>query len=73
MHAKTQDALTYVREHGKPSLFITMTCSPKWIEIENQLFDGQRSNHREDIVARVCMTSAIQAYFFQKFICRFSI
>ena len=53
MHGKTQDAMTYCRHFDKPDLFVTMTCSPKWIEIEKQLFDGQRSNDREDIVARV--------------------
>ena len=53
MHAKTQDALTYVRVHGRPSLFITMTCSTKWPEIQRELFPGQKTEDREDIVARV--------------------
>ena len=53
MHAKTQDALTYVRVHGRPSLFITMTCSTKWPEIQRELYPGQKSEDREDIVARV--------------------
>ena len=25
---RTQDAMTYVREHGRPHLFITLTCNP---------------------------------------------
>ena len=53
MHGKTQDAMAYCRNFDKPDLFVTLTCSPKWPEIEKCLFDGQRSNDREDIVARV--------------------
>ena len=49
MHSKTMDALTYVRVFGKPSLFITMTASPKWSEIQENLFEGQKSQDREDI------------------------
>ncbi|GFW40730.1 ATP-dependent DNA helicase [Trichonephila clavipes] len=30
MHERTQDAMTYVRHFGRPDLFITFTCNPKW-------------------------------------------
>ncbi|KAL4104522.1 hypothetical protein QTP88_019817 [Uroleucon formosanum] len=30
MHESTQDAMTYVRVHGRPDLFITFTCNPTW-------------------------------------------
>ena len=53
MQDKTQDAMTYVRELGKPSLFITMTCNPKCAEIQSAMFPGQRAQERHDIVARV--------------------
>ena len=53
MFQKTQDALTYVRVHGRPHLFITMTCDPKCEEIQRELFPGQKSEDREDIIARV--------------------
>ena len=53
MHQRTQDAMSYVRKYGRPSLFITMTCNPSWPEIQDQLFPGQAANHRPDIVARV--------------------
>ena len=53
MHEKTQDALTYVRHYGRPDLFITFTCNPKWPEITAELLPGQASNNRHDIVARV--------------------
>lgn len=53
MHEHAQDALAYVRQYGRPDLFITMTCNPKWDEITSELLPGQRSIDRHDIVARV--------------------
>ncbi|XP_044575237.1 uncharacterized protein LOC123259041 [Cotesia glomerata] len=48
-----QDALTFVREYGRPCLFITFTCNPKWPEITSLLLPGQNAIHRHDITARV--------------------
>lgn len=53
MHEKTQDAMTYVRNYGRPDLFVTFTCNPEWPEIKKELFAGQRSFDRHDIIARV--------------------
>ena len=53
MHERTQDAMTYVRNFGKPTLFITFTCNPSWGEIRSHLMPGQEAIHRHDIVARV--------------------
>ncbi|XP_073826793.1 uncharacterized protein [Musca autumnalis] len=53
MHEYTQDAMTYVRSYGRPDLFITFTCNPKWEEITTVLSGGQTSVHRHDVVARV--------------------
>lgn len=53
MHERTQDAMTYVRHYGRPDLFITFTCNPKWSDISAHLFEGQKSYHRHDIVSRV--------------------
>ena len=53
MHEYTQDAMTYVRNYGRPDLFITFTCNPNWPEITQNLIDGQPSYVRHDIVARV--------------------
>lgn len=53
MHEYAQDAMTYVRQYGRPDLFITITCNPKWIEITNLLLSGQSSSDRHDITARV--------------------
>ena len=41
-----------VARKGKPDLFITFTCNPKWKDIQNEL-GGTTFNNRPDIVARV--------------------
>lgn len=48
----TQDAMTYVRHGGKPTLFITYTCNPKNEELLSHL-NGQTANLRQDTIARV--------------------
>lgn len=53
MHERTQDAMTYVRYHGRPDLFITFTCNPRWKDITDALLPGQKSHDRHDIIARV--------------------
>lgn len=53
MHEYAQDAMTYVRYYGRPDLFITFTCNPKWDEIQELLLPGQTSVDRHDITARV--------------------
>lgn len=53
MHEKSQDAMTYVRKHGRPDLFIIFTCNPEWSEIKNELFPGRTSKDRHDLISRV--------------------
>jgi len=48
-----QDAMAMVRKFGKPDLFITVTCNPKWREITDILEPWQRSEFRPDLIARV--------------------
>jgi len=48
-----QDSMAIVRHFGKPSLFITFTANPKWVEIEKELLPNQSAAHRPDLVARV--------------------
>ena len=48
-----QDAMAIVRAFGKPDFFVTMTCNPTWPEIQQNLFHGQHSSDRPDLVARV--------------------
>ena len=51
-----QDSMAMVRRYGKPDLFITMTCNPKWDEITRELLPNQVPNDRPDIIARVFMS-----------------
>ncbi|XP_045453744.1 uncharacterized protein LOC123663048 [Melitaea cinxia] len=50
LHEKTQDAMTYVRNYGKPDLFITMTCNPNWKEIKDNLHSTATPQDRYDIL-----------------------
>lgn len=45
--------MTYVRHYGRPDLFITFTCNPKWKEITDALMPSQKSHDRHDIIGRV--------------------
>lgn len=56
LHEYTQDAFAYVRNYGRPDLFITCTCNPAWKEITNELMPGQRATDRHDLIARVFKT-----------------
>ncbi|UYV79082.1 hypothetical protein LAZ67_17001066 [Cordylochernes scorpioides] len=47
------DAMAIVRKHGKPDFFVTMTCNPKWLEIVENLEEGQSVENRPDLVVRV--------------------
>ncbi|XP_028966748.1 uncharacterized protein LOC114828104, partial [Galendromus occidentalis] len=53
MHEYSQDAMTYVRNYGRPDLFITITCNPAWEEIKVHLSSGQSASDRHDSIARV--------------------
>jgi hypothetical protein len=41
MREQYQDAMAMVRAYGKPDLFVTVTCNPKWQEITRELLPGQ--------------------------------
>ena len=53
MRAQYQDAMAIVRAMGKPDLFITGTCNPKWTEVTEALLLGQNVSDRPDLTARV--------------------
>ena len=53
MQQNYQDAMAIVRKYGKPDLFITFTCNPRWKEIEEQLLPGQTPSDRPDLISRV--------------------
>ena len=53
MHEYTQDAMVYVRVHGRPDLFITVTCNPNWPEIKSQLYGNEQPSDRHDLISRI--------------------
>ena len=48
-----QDAMAIVRKYGKPDLFLTFTCNPKWQEIEEALNEGESYTDRPDLCVHV--------------------
>ena len=48
-----QDSMSIVRKYGKPDLFITFTCNPKWEEISSALLFNQKATDRPDLIVRV--------------------
>ena len=48
-----QNAMVIVRKYGKPDLFITFTCNPKWNEIQSGLNQGEKYTDRPDLCVRV--------------------
>ena len=56
MQGLYHDAMAVIRKLGKPDLFITFTCNPKWPEILTAVCVGQTASERSDIIARyVCV------------------
>ena len=53
MYQLYQDAMAIVSYFGKPDLFITFTCNPKWPEITEELLSYQTAADRPDLTARV--------------------
>jgi hypothetical protein len=53
LHQMFQDAMAIVRRYGKPSLFITFTCNPKWEEIQRELQPWEKAMDRDDLLTRV--------------------
>src|ERR1043165_9077961 len=53
MYQLYQDAMTIVSHFGKPDLFVTFTCNPKWPEVTRELLPNQNAIDRPDLTARV--------------------
>lgn len=58
MTQKYQDAMSIVRKKGKPDLFITFTCNPKWKEITRELL--RESNTRSTSVFNIKLKRMIK-------------
>jgi len=50
---QTADSLALARTYRKPSFFITMTCNPKWPEIQSRLCPRQNACDIPVIIARI--------------------
>lgn len=50
------NALALVGGRGKPTIFITLTCNPRWPEIVRELLRGQTAFDRPDVTCRVFHT-----------------
>ena len=53
MQQNFQDAMAIIGKYGKPDIFLTFTCNPKHQDIQNNLPEGHKVEHRPDLVARV--------------------
>lgn len=53
MRKRYMDAMALVEKYGKPDIFLTMTCNPKWTEITQELKSFEEAQNRPDLVARV--------------------
>ena len=45
--------MAIIKKYGKPDLFTTFICNPKWRKITENLYPGQTANDRPDLVIRV--------------------
>ena len=52
MHKLQQNAMAIAREYGKPDLFITFTCNPKWPEIKRELRKDANGCKLESVIDR---------------------
>ena len=53
MRQKMHDIIAISNSIGHPDVFLTMTCNPRWPEIQESLLPGQRAQDRPDLCNRV--------------------
>ncbi|GFY13894.1 helitron_like_N domain-containing protein [Trichonephila clavipes] len=53
MQQNFQDVMSVVMDLGKPDLFLTYICNPKWKKIKDNLFPGQKPHDHPVFVARI--------------------
>ena len=51
-HEVFLDSMKAVKEVGGPHLFLTVSCNPKWPEIQAQLRPGENPFHRPELLVR---------------------
>ncbi|KAH9080132.1 hypothetical protein Ae201684P_009078 [Aphanomyces euteiches] len=73
------DAMAIVRKYGRPDLFITVTCNPKWVEIDRELELAKEDygfkrppSDRPDLLTRMFRLKllAIEAMLTKGILCR---
>jgi hypothetical protein len=47
------DVCAVMNRYGIPTLFVTFTANPQWQEVKDEMFPGQHSNDRSEMVDRV--------------------
>ncbi|XP_058808421.1 uncharacterized protein LOC131674008 [Phymastichus coffea] len=59
-----QDSMALVNEKEKPNIFLTMTCNPNWVEIQENLLPGQQAFIKKKLFGEV--TAYVYVIEFQK-------
>ncbi|CAG8613902.1 23466_t:CDS:2 [Dentiscutata erythropus] len=62
MYQRYQDTMTLVQTFGKPDVFITITCNPRWPEITTELMPMQTPQDRPDLTVQVTNKDEISQY-----------
>ncbi|XP_074265742.1 uncharacterized protein LOC141588186 [Silene latifolia] len=53
-------SMTVVQCYGKPDIFLTITCNPRWPEIERELSPFEESHNRPDLLSRIFRSKLIE-------------
>ena len=53
MKKRYLNAMALVQRYGKPDVFLTITCNPNWIEIKQELAEGEIAQDRPELVSRI--------------------
>jgi Helitron helicase-like domain at N-terminus len=53
MQQRFQDSMALVRKFGKPDLFLTRSCNPKWPDITQLLYCHHKAQDKFDVATRV--------------------
>ena len=53
MKKRYLNAMALVQRYGKPDIFLTITCNTNWVEIQQELAEGELAQDRPDLVSRI--------------------
>ena len=53
MKKRYLNAMALVQRYSKPDVFLTMNCNPNWIEIKQELAEGEIAQDRPELVSRI--------------------